>query len=238
MKDISKKITIIKYVYLFFAVFYIISRTLPYRLRYNSFWSEIPQIDTGINAFMQGDFSWIGMIFNLMVVVELHKLNTRMAIYYGIIVCIIIGFFHLIFLNFMVSLINPYYEGGVTYGYYIGLSAFIACCILLGILSFFYVSRKDKKVEGEIRKFILEYGTFLDRLIVREISEYTKADQSNIVDVIKSMIEKEEIYAKYFKSTNSVVFNQLENMDKIDDLMDLYNEWEQGNIGKIETRGK
>ena len=46
------------------------------------------------------------------------------------------------------------------------------------------------------------------------------------------MIKKKEIYAEYFESTKSLVFDQQTNINEIDDLMKKFDEWEK------ETRGK
>jgi len=46
------------------------------------------------------------------------------------------------------------------------------------------------------------------------------------------MINKKEIYAEYFKSTKSVVFDKQTNIAEIDALMDQYKKWEAKDIGK------
>jgi len=46
------------------------------------------------------------------------------------------------------------------------------------------------------------------------------------------MIDKKEIYAKYFESSKSVAFDQQANIDEIDKLMEAYKEWEEKKVGK------
>ena len=46
------------------------------------------------------------------------------------------------------------------------------------------------------------------------------------------MIKNKEIYAEYFKSTQSVVFDKQTNIDEIDKLMEAYKEWEEKEVGK------
>ncbi|KKN28252.1 hypothetical protein LCGC14_0856330 [marine sediment metagenome] len=46
------------------------------------------------------------------------------------------------------------------------------------------------------------------------------------------MIKNNEIYGQYFKSSNSIVFNQQANIDELDKLMLIYQEWENKQIGK------
>ena len=46
------------------------------------------------------------------------------------------------------------------------------------------------------------------------------------------MIDKKEIYAKYFESSKSVAFDQQANIDEIEKLMSTYKEWEEKDFGK------
>ncbi|MFX1357453.1 MAG: hypothetical protein ACFFA8_09195 [Promethearchaeota archaeon] len=89
------------------------------------------------------------------------------------------------------------------------------------------------KDETLIRQTVLDFGTRLTRLKVAEIAERTGAFHKTIIDVVEKMIQNNEIYARYFKSSNSVVFNQDANIDEIDRLMSVYNEWEKEVKGKI-----
>jgi hypothetical protein len=47
------------------------------------------------------------------------------------------------------------------------------------------------------------------------------------------MIENNEIFAEYFKSSKTVAFNKQANIKEIDSLMAIYQEWEEGQEGKI-----
>ena len=113
---------------------------------------------------------------------------------------------------------------------------------LLNILIFcsFYIAlfyiRKNKDIlrdETLIRKTLLDFGTKLTRLKINEIAERTGAFHETIKKVVRGMREGKEIYARYFKSSNSVVFNQDANIENIDRLMSVYNEWEKSKFDKI-----
>ena len=84
-----------------------------------------------------------------------------------------------------------------------------------------------------IKETILDLGTQYANLEVREISEACKIDKVKIIDTIKKMIENNEIYAEYFKSSKTVSFNKQANIKEIDNLMAMYQEWEEGQEGKI-----
>ena len=92
---------------------------------------------------------------------------------------------------------------------------------------------RNSEFEVKIRKMILDFGTKLTRLNVDEIAEKTETFHKTIKKVVNSMIENQEIYARYFKSTNSVVFNQDKNIIEIDDLMAIYREWEKTKSKKL-----
>ncbi len=239
MIKISNKTAILKYAYALCVIVNWSSRLLPYTATIVPNWSLPPgtldiRYNLGFGLFIGLDFSWIGMFINIAPVLQLHRSNKRMAFIYGVIACVLIGVLQSIYLimNSMLAF-NPY---TLVYGFYIGLLSYISCwCLLIVLLFFLKDKERDFEKEPIIKKTILEFGTFITRLKVREISELTGADQEIIIEVIKSMIHNNEIYARYYKSSTCVVFNRRENMDKIDDLMDLYNEWERENIGKIET---
>jgi len=97
---------------------------------------------------------------------------------------------------------------------------------------FLFSSGHNVKEEMVIKKTILDLGTKFTRLEVKEIGEKCKVDKITIIKVIKEMIENQEIYAEYFKSSNSVAFNQQANINEIDKLMEAYKDWEEKKIRK------
>jgi len=99
-----------------------------------------------------------------------------------------------------------------------------------------------------IKKSILDLGTKFTRLQVPEIIERCKfkikgkytsdkigdyeRKQRLVVSTINNMIGNKEIYAEFFYTTGTVVFNQQANIDEIDRLMDAYKDWEKKEIGR------
>ncbi len=117
------------------------------------------------------------------------------------------------------------------------ISLFIFAMILLyliltlNILSPIF-SKKGIDELPLIKKTILDLGTKYTRLEIKEISETCGVDKKTIINVANDMIKNNEIYGQYFKSSNSIVFNQQANIDEIDKLMLIYQEWENKQIGK------
>ena len=75
---------------------------------------------------------------------------------------------------------------------------------------------------AKIKETILDLGTSFSRLHVKEIAEECKInDKQFIVNVINDMIAKEEINARFFKSTSSVAFNQDANIQNFSTLKDM-----------------
>ena len=99
----------------------------------------------------------------------------------------------------------------------------------------FYLRKIQDKLnyESSIRKVILDFGTKLTRLKVDEISEITGAFHKTIIKVVREMQKNKEIYARYFKSSNTVVFNQDANIEEIDRLRLVYDEWEKTKYDKL-----
>lgn len=80
--------------------------------------------------------------------------------------------------------------------------------------------------EMKIKKVVLDLGTKYTRLEVREISEKCDVDSDSITEVLEKMIENKEIFGAFFKSSNTVSFDQQANIDEIDELMAVYKDWE------------
>ena len=85
----------------------------------------------------------------------------------------------------------------------------------------------------KIKNTILSLGVKFDRLHVSEIAEKCKESDEYIINTALDMINKKEIYAEYFKSTKSIVFNQQANVEEIDNLMKKYEQWEKEEKRKI-----
>ena len=78
-----------------------------------------------------------------------------------------------------------------------------------------------------IKHTILDLGTKFTRLEIKEILEKIgDFDEKLVANVIISMINNQEIHAEFFSSTNAVVFNQQANIDQIEKLISMYDEWE------------
>ena len=96
-----------------------------------------------------------------------------------------------------------------------------------------------KKLEEEFRKtseikgIILDLGTKFTRLQILEIIEKTGInDEKLTVQAIIEMINHQEIFAEYFQSSKTVVFNQQQNLEDIDELLEKYKDWEEKKVGK------
>lgn len=125
--------------------------------------------------------------------------------------------------NFLLKSFNPI-SNTISVLVYI----FLITQILI-FISQFIESAEDKI---KVKKQILKLGTKFTRLQVKEIAEKCKVNHSMIIRIAKEMINNKEIYAEYFKSSKSVVFNQQANIDEIDKLMKIYKDWEEEKFEK------
>ena len=91
---------------------------------------------------------------------------------------------------------------------------------------------KELEKKKVIKKTVLDLGIKFQRLQIMEIAEECGMDAKLIEFVILEMIINKEIYAKYFKSTKSVAFDQQANIVEIDKLMATYKEWEDKKVEK------
>lgn len=112
----------------------------------------------------------------------------------------------------------------------------IVCLIALFSMNLYLTTIKKVHQKTNtllIKGTILELGTKFTSLHVKEISQVSKTEKSTIINVIKEMIEKGEIHAEYFSSTNTVAFDQSANIEDIDTLMAQFKKLEENETGKI-----
>ena len=120
----------------------------------------------------------------------------------------------------------------ITWGYYVNIFIFILFSTINLILLFgkFAVREVNKNL---IKKTVLELGIEYANLEVREISEACNVNKMAIIDTIQEMIENNEIHAEYFKSSKTVAFNKQANIEEIDNLMAMYQGWDEDKGSKI-----
>lgn len=179
-------------------------------------------------------FYYTGMIELSLIafsIISLHNLKFRFFVYSGI-----LGY-SLISLNFILSFIKLFLfpEYGYEYGLTITLN-FSISFLIITIISFFFMtlakSIESNKKKIDVRKKILNFGIEFTRLEIKEISAKCKEDSELIMKIVKEMVENQEIFGDYFKSSKTLVFNQQANIDQIDDLLLKYDEWEKEGTGK------
>ncbi len=86
-----------------------------------------------------------------------------------------------------------------------------------------------------IKKTVLEQGSQFARLEVPEIAEVCGINKPKlIISILNEMINDGEIHARYFESTQSVSFNQQANLEELNRLDDLFGEWREKEILKLD----
>ncbi len=84
----------------------------------------------------------------------------------------------------------------------------------------------------KIKKLVFDFGTKHSRMQIREISERIGENEDLIIPTLNEMIQNNEIYAKYFESSNSVIFDQQANIDESDRLTSSNKKWKGDKNGK------
>ncbi len=85
---------------------------------------------------------------------------------------------------------------------------------------------------SRIKREILDLGIKYPDFKLKEVSQKCHADKNTIINVVKKMIKRKEIYAEYFSISKKFVFNISANIEEIDRLMAIYKEWEEETLGK------
>jgi len=187
------------------------------------------QLMLGLTLLMFG--GWFGLLLISFSIKFVKNLNIISAFKYGIAGCSLL-IFNIIF---MLLFYRPDYfqHSYYSFVFYYDVFSIILYCVLYVLLLRFQTMLKESNDEALIKRTILDFGTKLTRLKVDEIAEKTGTFHKTIIEVVSTMIKNQEIYARYFKSSNSVVFNQEKNIEDIDDLMTMYREWEEVKTNKI-----
>ncbi|MHA1520842.1 MAG: hypothetical protein ACTSRK_11730 [Promethearchaeota archaeon] len=95
------------------------------------------------------------------------------------------------------------------------------------------IMNQDRNIH--IKKTVLEQGSQFARLEVPEIAEVCGINKPDlIIAILNEMIADGEIHARYFESTQSVSFNQQANLEELNRLDDLFGEWREKEILKID----
>jgi hypothetical protein len=96
--------------------------------------------------------------------------------------------------------------------------------------------RSRKKIDkiNEIKKTLIHLSTRYKRINLNELSEKTEINDVQLLEkTIKSMIKNQEVYGEYFSTSQTIIFDQKVNIDKINKLMNLYKDWEEDKTQNI-----
>lgn len=235
----KKKSYLIGIIYIFSYVIFLITGFeyeiyTFYRLSQNIF-GYAPQSSWDI-------FNFVGNLFIIFSIISVFFFNIKKAIITGLIgsVIILFGLIFLLISNLIGNIYPIPYELYSSYGdhYILPIVNYVSFFLVLifFIINFYshhLLKKRNVEEEALIKRKVLDYGTKATRLKIRDISDRTNVDKDTTIKVLRAMIKNKEIFAEYFSSSKTVAFNQLANVDQINDLMEIYREWEQEKIEKV-----
>jgi hypothetical protein len=181
-------------------------------------------------AFDLGFLPWMGIVYGFLLMgistVYDFYLFSRKAILFGILglsITFISMFLPILFSFFL--LILPINDILLT-----SFSPLLFCVTLIIII---LLDKKRKyKQEAKVRKKILELATTYTNFKLKNVAKMTGIDKDTIIKIVNEMIAHKEIYAEYFSNSKKFAFNKRANLEEIDNLMELYRQWEEQKIGK------
>jgi hypothetical protein len=89
-------------------------------------------------------------------------------------------------------------------------------------------NQKEYEMIEEIKRVILDISTKLKRIKIEELSERIGIRNKKLMrSIIKDMIDKKEVYGEIFFTSDTIVFDRKVNNEEIQNLLDLYEEWEE-----------
>ena len=186
-----------------------------------SFFTTFSQ--SGILVFYMGSFSFFILSIRFVFLLEI-----KTATIIGILTCGGSGIGEFIFMEYFFT----YFSIEERIQVILESKIIIFVIFLLNLIIFFLNRRTKPKEEVIVKRNIIEFGKKIARLKIKDISEKSNVDTSTVFKVLNEMIRNQEIYAEYFKSSKTVAFNQIANLENIDLLMKLYEDWEHQKLKK------
>ena len=182
-------------------------------------------------GFIQGGIIEITLLFTSIIL--LHNLKIRLALISGILGSLILGI-DILYAQFMMSLAEGYIGFETIYNYTTIVFAPICLTIILCVNLILIIGKLwDRKIDfNKLKKEIVDLSVEFTRFEIKAISEKLNQDPALIAELIQDMVDKQEIYGYYFKSTKTVAFNQQANIDEIDKLLSKFSEFEEKQMGK------
>lgn len=173
--------------------------------------------------FLLGSYFFILLSIRLVFLLEI-----KVAVIIGIITCVASGITYILLPEWLFSV-------GMNRDSWLILNSpiLIFMMFVLNLLMLFLNLRTTAKEEAIVKRKIIEFGGNIARLKVKDISEKSNVDTSTVFRILFEMIRNQEIYAEYFKSSKTVAFNQIANLENFDTLMKLYDNWEHQKLKKI-----
>ncbi len=171
----------------------------------------------------------IGSYFFILLSIRLvFLLEIKVAVIIGIITSVASGITYILLPEWLFSV-------GMDRASWLILNSpiLIFMMFVLNLLMLFLNLRTTAKEEAIVKRKIIEFGGNIARLKVKDISEKSNVDTSTVFRILFEMIRNQEIYAEYFKSSKTVAFNQIANLENFDTLMKLYDNWEHQKLKKI-----
>ena len=184
-----------------------------------------PLISQGIMLI----FLLISYFFVILSIRFLFLLEIRIASIIGIITCIASEIGYIILPEFFLQYSNVPNKAQIIISSMIVI--FLMLIFNLGILLLSF--RPNIKEEAIVKRKIIEYGKKIERIKIKDISDKSNVDASTVFRTLTEMIKNQEIYAAYFKSSKTIAFNQIANLENIDSLMKLYEDWEHQRLKKV-----
>ncbi|TFF97429.1 MAG: hypothetical protein EU547_04295 [Promethearchaeota archaeon] len=184
----------------------------------------------GFKVFIFGGY--FGLVSLILSISYLYLLRIRIGILFGYIIIISFGINFLSIIIYILTFRNTY-SIEIKFGFHTFLILWVILIIVYSLLLILEIKENDIDYRN-IKKIIIEYGTNYTRISLGDLSQKCKQDKRIVKNIVKDMIENKEIHAKYFGSTQMVAFDQQANIEEIDNLMSIYEEFETKGIDKKE----
>ncbi len=167
---------------------------------------------------------WITFLILLISFLMVFKFFFRLALGFGVLAYLPM------LANFIITLHYAYNEVmNISLLFYIALFIILSIVNILIYTSITGITNSDI---AKIKKLVLNLGTRFIKLEIRDISEKSGLNVKKVENVILEMLKNKEIHANFVKETKIIEFNQEANLEELDKLMKIYENWEKETFKK------
>ena len=135
-------------------------------------------------------------------------------------------------ITILVVFINSILMVDSMYDYHPLFSLNFLVSVYIPLFMIVILERNVQKKYLKVKRKVLEYSTMYSRLNIDEIAEKCRKSKATTWKIVNDMISNNELKGNFNRESNFIEFDNIANIQEIDELLQKYKDWEINKIGK------